>query len=48
MTAVIKNADALPLGDIGQRREGLTERARANRLTPADIGGATFTISNLG
>jgi pyruvate dehydrogenase E2 component (dihydrolipoamide acetyltransferase) len=48
VTAVIKNADRLALGDIAKERKGLTERARANRLTPADIQGATFTISNLG
>ena len=48
VTAVIKNADTLALGDIARERKGLTERARANRLTPADIQGATFTISNLG
>ena len=48
VTAVIKNADKLSLGDIAKERKGLTERARANRLTPADISGATFTISNLG
>jgi len=30
-----------------QRRD-LAERARAGRLRPADIAGATFTISNLG
>jgi len=48
VTAVIKNADKLALGDIAKARKELTERARANRLTPADIQGATFTISNLG
>ena len=48
VTAVIKNADKLALGDIAKGRKELTERARANRLTPADIQGATFTISNLG
>jgi pyruvate dehydrogenase E2 component (dihydrolipoamide acetyltransferase) len=48
VTAVIKNADKLALGDIAKTRKELTERARANRLTPADISGATFTISNLG
>jgi pyruvate dehydrogenase E2 component (dihydrolipoamide acetyltransferase) len=48
VTAVIKNADKLALGDIARERKGLTERARASRLTPADIQGATFTISNLG
>jgi pyruvate dehydrogenase E2 component (dihydrolipoamide acetyltransferase) len=29
-------------------RRDLTERARAGKLRPADITGATFTISNLG
>jgi pyruvate dehydrogenase E2 component (dihydrolipoamide acetyltransferase) len=48
VTAVIKNADTLALGDIAKRRKELTEKARANRLAPADISGATFTISNLG
>jgi len=48
VTAVIKNADKLALGDIAKQRKELTERARANRLSPADISGATFTISNLG
>ena len=48
VTAGIKNADKLALGDIAKGRKELTERARANRLTPADIQGATFTISNLG
>ena len=36
------------LGDIAVRRKELAERARADKLQPADIGGATFTISNLG
>ena len=48
VTAVIKNADKLALGDIAKQRKELTERARANRLSPSDISGATFTISNLG
>ena len=38
----------LALGDIAKQRKELAERARANRLQPADISGATFTISNLG
>ena len=33
---------------IARQRRELAERARANRLQPADITGATFTISNLG
>jgi pyruvate dehydrogenase E2 component (dihydrolipoamide acetyltransferase) len=48
VTAVIKHADTLSLGDIARQRKDLSEKARANRLSPADITGATFTISNLG
>ena len=45
---VINNADGGEIADIAVQRRDLTERARANKLTPADITGATFTISNLG
>ena len=48
ITAVIRNADTLPLGAIAKQRKELAERAKANKLQPADISGATFTISNLG
>jgi pyruvate dehydrogenase E2 component (dihydrolipoamide acetyltransferase) len=48
VTAVIRNAAKLSLGEIAVQRRDLTERARANRLRPEDISGATFTISNLG
>ena len=48
LQAVIGNAERGDLGDIAERRRDLTERARANRLQPADITGTTFTISNLG
>ncbi len=48
ITAVIRNADRSALGDIARQRNQLAERARANKLQPADITGATFTISNLG
>src|ERR1700688_4683214 len=46
--AVIHKADSAKLGDISAQRRDLTERARANRLRPADISGGTFTILNLG
>jgi pyruvate dehydrogenase E2 component (dihydrolipoamide acetyltransferase) len=46
--AVVHKADRLKLSEIAERRRGLTERARAGRLQPADISGGTFTISNLG
>jgi pyruvate dehydrogenase E2 component (dihydrolipoamide acetyltransferase) len=48
VTAVIRNSDRIGLGDIAKQRKELAERARANKLQPADITGATFTISNLG
>lgn len=48
ITAVIPKADTLSLGDIAKKRRELAERAQAGRLQPADIAGATFTISNLG
>ena len=48
VTAVIPRADRAAVADIAVRRRDLAERARAGRLQPADIAGATFTISNLG
>jgi pyruvate dehydrogenase E2 component (dihydrolipoamide acetyltransferase) len=48
VTAVIPRADRTAVADIAVRRRDLAERARAGRLQPSDIAGATFTISNLG
>jgi pyruvate dehydrogenase E2 component (dihydrolipoamide acetyltransferase) len=48
VTGVIPRADTLAVPEIAARRSALTERARAGRLQPTDISGATFTISNLG
>src|SRR3989441_4725993 len=48
VAAVIHRADRTKLGEIAVQRRDLTERARAGRLRPSDISGATFTISNLG
>ena len=48
VTAVIPDADRASLGQIAKRRKELADRARAGKLQPADITGATFTISNLG
>ncbi|HVB59072.1 MAG TPA: dihydrolipoamide acetyltransferase family protein [Candidatus Acidoferrales bacterium] len=48
VATVIRNAHKLGVAEIALQRRELTERARANRLRPEDIGGATFTISNLG
>ena len=46
--AAIRKADTLAPWEIAVQRRDLSERARAGRLRPADIAGATFTISNLG
>jgi len=48
VVAAIPGADKKNLGEIAAMRRDLTERARAGKLRPADITGATFTISNLG
>ncbi len=46
--AVIPNAHTATLAEIATCRRDVAERARANKLRPADIADATFTISNLG
>jgi pyruvate dehydrogenase E2 component (dihydrolipoamide acetyltransferase) len=48
VSGVIHLADTLDVGEIAARQKALTEQARAGRLRPADIAGATFTVSNLG
>jgi pyruvate dehydrogenase E2 component (dihydrolipoamide acetyltransferase) len=48
VTASIPDANKKKLGEIAALRRDLTERARSGKLRPADITGATFTISNLG
>jgi pyruvate dehydrogenase E2 component (dihydrolipoamide acetyltransferase) len=46
--AVIAKASTLAPWEIAVQRRDLADRARAGRLRPADIAGATFTVSNLG
>ena len=48
VAAVVHNADKSSIGDIAKQRIDKAQKARANRLAPSDISGATFTISNLG
>jgi len=45
---VIRDAQNLSLAGIAARLQDLTTRARTNTLTPADMRGGTFTISNHG
>jgi pyruvate dehydrogenase E2 component (dihydrolipoamide acetyltransferase) len=48
VAAAVPGANTKKLGEIAVMRRDLTERARGGKLRPADITGATFTISNLG
>ncbi len=45
---VIRAAQELSLAEIHTRAKDLTGKARAGQLTPAEMTGSTFTISNLG
>lgn len=45
---VIRHADELALAGIARQIEDLSNRARAGKLTPEDVGGGTFTITNHG
>lgn len=45
---VIKNADQLNLVGLAKQVNDLANRARANKLKPEDIEGATYTVSNVG
>jgi pyruvate dehydrogenase E2 component (dihydrolipoamide acetyltransferase) len=45
---VIREAQSKSLGQIVTAMADLTDRARNRRLTPSEMTGSTFTISNLG
>ena len=45
---VIHNADQLSIGAISLKVNELAKRARNNQLTPQDLEGGTYTISNVG
>src|SRR5207302_10405414 len=47
VAVVIHKADTCDITRIAKQRQALSDRARAGRLRPADLSGATFTISNL-
>ncbi|SCL37817.1 2-oxoglutarate dehydrogenase E2 component [Micromonospora rhizosphaerae] len=48
LVPVIHNAGDLNLGGIAKRIADLAERTRANKITPDEIAGATFTLTNTG
>jgi pyruvate dehydrogenase E2 component (dihydrolipoamide acetyltransferase) len=45
---VLRNADTLGLREIRVGSDALAQAARNNKLTPEQMSGGTFTISNLG
>ncbi len=45
---VLAHAERLDLKETARQLDDLVRRARAGRLTPADVRGGTFTISNHG
>jgi pyruvate dehydrogenase E2 component (dihydrolipoamide acetyltransferase) len=48
LVPVIRDADAKSVAQIATEAKELAERGRAGKLTPAELTGGTFTISNLG
>jgi pyruvate dehydrogenase E2 component (dihydrolipoamide acetyltransferase) len=48
MVPVLKNADQKGLIEIAQETSALAAKARDGKLGPADMQGATFTISSVG
>ena len=45
---VVRNAAALPFGELAAQAKALAEKARAGRLTGEELAGGTFTVTNLG
>lgn len=45
---VVQSADAATITSIAARVRDLSDRAAARRLSPAELTGGTFTVSNLG
>ncbi len=42
------DADVKSLGEIARETRAMAERVRAGNITPPEVGGGTFTVSNLG
>jgi pyruvate dehydrogenase E2 component (dihydrolipoamide acetyltransferase) len=45
---VIRDCHAKSIREIANDRKAVVDKARAGKLTPADMEGGTFTVSNLG
>jgi pyruvate dehydrogenase E2 component (dihydrolipoamide acetyltransferase) len=48
VTPVVRDAQAKSLRDIAIEAKALITKARAKKLTPAEMSGSTFTVTNLG
>jgi pyruvate dehydrogenase E2 component (dihydrolipoamide acetyltransferase) len=48
ITPVLHHADDFSVAGLASRTRDLIMRARENRLRPEELGGGTFTVSNLG
>ena len=45
---VIRNADAISLGELHKRAKALVAKSRDGKLSPEEMTGGTFTVSNMG
>jgi len=45
---VLHDADTLALSEVARRSRALVEKARDGKLSPQDMSGGTFSVSNLG
>ncbi len=45
---VVRDADAKTLGEVSEAVRALADKARRNALSPEEVGGGTFTVTNLG
>lgn len=48
LTPVVKNAGGMSLADLAKAIDDLATRTRDNKLTPDELAGGTFTVTNTG
>jgi pyruvate dehydrogenase E2 component (dihydrolipoyllysine-residue acetyltransferase) len=48
LVPTVFDADEKSLGEIARETRALAERVRSGAITPPELGGGTFTVSNLG
>ncbi|MGI6605198.1 MAG: 2-oxo acid dehydrogenase subunit E2 [Firmicutes bacterium] len=45
---VVRDADKKPIYEVARETKELAEKARSNRISPDEVTGSTFTVTNLG